>query len=85
MFFKSPVFLFTILQIQRVATFVYLRKSQTDLYHIACELWGKVLSGVMGKILPTHVGMTRVEFHMHKWERDLVLNLTTFFLYSTAG
>lgn len=38
MFFKSPVFLFTILQIQHVATFVYLRKSQTDLYHIACEL-----------------------------------------------
>lgn len=61
-FFKSPVCLFTILQIQHVATFIYLRGSQTDLQHIACELWGKVLSVITGKILPTHMCISPIEF-----------------------
>lgn len=55
MFIISPAFLFTIYLIQLVATFVYLRISQTDWYHIEYELWGKVLSEFLGKILPTCV------------------------------
>lgn len=51
----STAFLFNIYLTQLFATFVYLRISQTDLFHIEYELLGKVLSEFMGKILPTCV------------------------------
>ena len=54
-FMISTAFLFNIYLTQLFATFVYLRISQTDLFHIEYELLGKVLSEFMGKILPTCV------------------------------